>query len=41
VDAALSDLLTREEAILAALDESEQRLLAALLRQLTEPFDAI
>ncbi len=41
VDAALSDLLTREEAILAALDEPEQRLLAALLRQLTEPFDSL
>lgn len=41
VDAALSDLLAREEAILAMLDEPEQQLLAALLRRLTRPFDSL
>lgn len=41
VDAALSDLLAREEAILAMLDEPEQQLLAALLRRLTQPFDSL
>ena len=38
-DAALSDLLTQERAILAGLPESERKILADLLRQLLLPFD--
>ena len=40
VDAALTDLLRHEHAILAALEPADQRRLAALLRELTGPFDA-
>lgn len=40
VDAALSDLLAREEEILAALSDDAQRELAELLRQVLLPFDA-
>lgn len=40
VDAALSDLLTQEQAILAALPDHDQRTLAHLLRTLTVPFDS-
>lgn len=41
VDAALSDLLVREESILSGLGVPDQRLLATLLRKLTEPFDSL
>jgi DNA-binding MarR family transcriptional regulator len=40
VDAAMSDLLTREGAILTALSAAEQTELAGLLRILLAPFDA-
>ncbi len=40
VDAALADLLDREEALLAGLDRGERQLLAGLLRTLLAPFDA-
>jgi DNA-binding MarR family transcriptional regulator len=40
VDAAMSDLLTRERAILTSLDATEQGRLAGLLRTLLAPFDA-
>ena len=40
VDAAMSDLLTRERAILTSLDEAEQAELAGSLRVLLAPFDA-
>jgi DNA-binding MarR family transcriptional regulator len=40
VDAALADLLGREEALLAGLDRGERQLLAGLLRTLLAPFDA-
>jgi DNA-binding MarR family transcriptional regulator len=40
VDAAMSDLLSREGAILTALDADEQNELAGLLRVLLAPFDA-
>jgi len=40
VDAAMSDLLGRERALLTALDARQQRELAALLRILLVPFDA-
>jgi len=40
VDAALADLLGREEALLARLDRGERELLAGLLRTLLAPFDA-
>ena len=39
VDAALSDLLAREESILSTLSSDEREALAALLRQLIAPFD--
>jgi DNA-binding MarR family transcriptional regulator len=40
VDAALTDLLERERAILAGLDDGEQRILADLLRAIVHPFDS-
>lgn len=40
VDATMSDLLTRERAILTSLDTAEQSELAGLLRVLLAPFDA-
>jgi DNA-binding MarR family transcriptional regulator len=40
VDAAMSDLLTREHAILTSLDDAEQGQLADSLRILLAPFDA-
>jgi DNA-binding MarR family transcriptional regulator len=40
VDAALTDLLERERAILVGLDDGEQRMLANLLRAVVQPFDA-
>ena len=40
VDAALADLLGREEALLAGLDSGERQELAGLLRILLAPFDA-
>jgi DNA-binding MarR family transcriptional regulator len=40
VDAAMSDLLERERALLTALDAGQQTELAALLRTLVAPFDA-
>jgi DNA-binding MarR family transcriptional regulator len=40
VDAALTDLVAREHAILATLEASEQATLAALLRRVVAPFDA-
>jgi|SRR5690625_317565 len=40
VDAALSDLLAREEEILAALTDHSQEELTELLRQVLVPFDA-
>jgi DNA-binding MarR family transcriptional regulator len=40
VDAALTDLLDREQALLAGLDEDKRQLLAGLLRTLLVPFDA-
>jgi DNA-binding MarR family transcriptional regulator len=40
VDAALKDLLERERAILAGLDDSEQRVLSDLLRVVVRPFDS-
>ncbi len=40
VDAAMSDLLERERALLTALDAQQQGDLAALLRTLVAPFDA-
>jgi len=40
VDAAMSDLLTREHTILTSLDAAEQGRLAGLLRMLLAPFDA-
>ena len=40
VDAALSDLLTREREILTSLDAAEQAQLAGSLRVLLAPFDA-
>ena len=39
VDAALRDLVAREEAILANLDPEERSALAALLRRIVAPFD--
>ena len=40
VDAAMSDLLARERALLTGLDSEQQQKLAALLRILLIPFDA-
>jgi DNA-binding MarR family transcriptional regulator len=40
VDAAMSDLLARERALLTGLDPTQQAELAALLRVLLVPFDA-
>jgi DNA-binding MarR family transcriptional regulator len=40
VDAALADLLGREEALLTGLDRGERQELASLLRTLLAPFDA-
>ena len=40
VDAALKDLVAREDAILASLDGAERRILARLLRRVVAPFDA-
>jgi DNA-binding MarR family transcriptional regulator len=40
VDAALADLLGREEALLTGLDRGEREELASLLRTLLAPFDA-
>src|ERR1022692_4618129 len=40
VDAALRDLLAREDAILGTLDGTERAALAALLRRVVAPFDA-
>jgi DNA-binding MarR family transcriptional regulator len=40
VDAALSDLLTSEEALLTGLGPGERQTLADLLRTLLVPFDA-
>jgi DNA-binding MarR family transcriptional regulator len=40
VDAAMSDLLARERALLTGLDTTQQAELAALLRVLLVPFDA-
>jgi len=40
VDAAMSDLLARERALLTGLDAAQQAELAALLRVLLVPFDA-
>jgi DNA-binding MarR family transcriptional regulator len=40
VDAALTDLVARENSILGSLDEPERATLAALLRQVVAPFDA-
>ncbi len=39
VDAALSDLVEREHAILGAVDGSERETLSALLRRIVAPFD--
>jgi DNA-binding MarR family transcriptional regulator len=40
VDAALTDLVARENAILATLDAGERAALAGLLRRVVAPFDA-
>jgi DNA-binding MarR family transcriptional regulator len=40
VDAALADLLSRERELLSRLSERDRSTLAALLRELLEPFDA-
>jgi len=40
VDAALGDLVTRENAILGTLDNGERAALAGLLRRIVAPFDA-
>lgn len=40
VDAALKQLVEREDAILGALDRSERSTIAALLRRVVAPFDA-
>jgi DNA-binding MarR family transcriptional regulator len=40
VEAALKDLVTREQAILATLGREEQEVLAGLLRRVVAPFDA-
>ena len=40
VDAALRDLVARENAILGNLDEPERAMLAGLLRRVVAPFDA-
>ena len=40
VDAALSDLVDRENVILGSLDDTERANLAALLRRVVAPFDA-
>ena len=40
VEAALRDLVARENAILGSLDESERAALATLLRRVVAPFDA-
>jgi DNA-binding MarR family transcriptional regulator len=40
VDAALGDLVTRENAILGTLDSHERATLAGLLRRIVAPFDA-
>jgi DNA-binding MarR family transcriptional regulator len=40
VDAALADLVAREDSILGSLDEPERATLAALLRRVVAPFDA-
>jgi DNA-binding MarR family transcriptional regulator len=40
VDAAMADLLRREQALLAGLDNVERRHLADLMRILLAPFDA-
>lgn len=40
VDAALTDLLDREQALLAGLDHDQRATLATLLRALLAPFDA-
>jgi DNA-binding MarR family transcriptional regulator len=39
VDAALKDLVEREDAILAILNRAERAALAGLLRQVAAPFD--
>ncbi len=39
VDAALSDLVEREHAILGAIDETERETLSGLLRRIVAPFD--
>jgi len=39
-DAALRDLLAREDAILGTLDGTERAALAVLLRSVVAPFDA-
>jgi DNA-binding MarR family transcriptional regulator len=39
VDAAISDLVGREDAILSALEPEERSALAALLRRVVAPFD--
>jgi len=40
VDAAFTDLLDREQALLAGLPDDQRQLLAGLLRTLLAPFDA-
>jgi DNA-binding MarR family transcriptional regulator len=40
VDLAIADLVDRENAILATIDESERALLSDLLRRVVAPFDA-
>jgi DNA-binding MarR family transcriptional regulator len=40
VDGALTDLVKREDVILASLDLEDQQMLAALLRRVVAPFDA-
>jgi DNA-binding MarR family transcriptional regulator len=40
VDAALSDLVQREQAILGTLDDTDRSVLAGLLRRVVAPFDA-
>lgn len=41
VEAALGDLVERERAILSGLDDAERGAIAALLRRLVEPFEAV
>ena len=40
VDSALADLIEREQAILASLDDHERDVVAGLLRRVVAPFDA-